>query len=82
MSTRELTITKLEQVEENGRRFYRARVSAAGQTLPVHNRFGAWFGERRRAPRSRTMVMCDVQPYVAAALQAKVRPLEKKAGKS
>lgn len=73
---RELTITKLERAPEG---FWRARVTGAdGVAVPVDRRYGAWFAEVRKAPRSRTMVRRDVLPHVAAALQAKVRPIEKR----
>ena len=78
MNSRDLTITKLERAPEG---YWRARVTGPdGVTVDVDRRDGAWFAEVRAAPRSQTMVRRDVLPHIAAALQAKVRPLERKGG--
>lgn len=73
---RELTITKLHFCEHG---YWKARVTGAdGVTVEVDRRYGVWHAEVRVSPRSRRMVRRDVLPHVAAALQAKVKPLEKK----
>jgi len=77
MSTRELTITKLRR--ESGEEFWRANVTGPdGVTVAVDRQFGSWQGEVRTAKRSREFERRDVLAYVAAALQAKVRPIERR----
>jgi hypothetical protein len=76
MSARELTITKLRR-DELG--VWRARVTGPlGIPVDVDRRYGSWMGEVRVAPRSRTFVRRFCQPHVAAALQQKVRRLERR----
>lgn len=72
---RALTITSVRRDPDGG--FWRARVTIDGHTLDVDRRYGSWQGLRRRAPRSREWVRCEVLADVAAALQARVRPLER-----
>jgi hypothetical protein len=73
---RTLTITKLRRCEAG---YWTARVTGAdGVTVDVDKQFGVWHAEVREQPHSRKKVRRDVLPHVAAALQAKVKPLEKK----
>ena len=65
-------IRDLERVNPpNGRPYWTARVVVGKSSIDVDTRWGSWIatvaGHR-----------CDIAPHVAAALQAKVRPLEKK----
>ena len=65
---RDFSITKVEIAPEG---FYRARIVIDGTAYPVDRRYGSWAllcGETRR----------EVLPYYAAALQARVRPLERR----
>jgi len=66
---REFTITKFGQHPDG---YYTARVTSGTESLAVDNRYGSWLGHRRRAPRSRTFVLCEVRRDVCAALQAKI----------
>jgi hypothetical protein len=75
MTAQNLTITKLARSPEG---FWRARVSSNGTTIDVDMRYGSWQATVRPFPRSRSLVRRDVLPFVAAALQAKVRPVEKR----
>lgn len=78
MSGRSLTITKLRRDADG---FWRARVTGAdGNTYDVDRRFGSWQADVRPYPHARSTVRRDVLAWVAAALQAKVRPLERRAG--
>ena len=72
---RPFTITKLERHPDG---YWTARVTSGDETVPVSNRYGAWHGYRRLAPRSRTWLMADVLPHVALELQRKVQRLEKR----
>lgn len=58
--------------------YWRARVSAGGVTLNVHRRYGSWLAEVRPRPGVRHVELREVLPHVAAALQARVRPLERR----
>lgn len=70
---REFTITCVRRDPDHG--FWRARVTN-GVTLDVDRRHGSWQSDVRDAPGSRSFHRRDVLPEVAAALQARVRPLE------
>jgi hypothetical protein len=71
---RDFTITCVRRDPEHG--FWRARVTN-GTTVDVDRRYGAWQGEIRAAPGSRSFVRREVMPDVAKALQDRVRPLER-----
>jgi hypothetical protein len=69
---RDFRITKLEVSPEG---FWRARITVDGVSYPVNRRFGAWevlCGEVRR----------ELLPQYAAALQTRVRPLERRRERS
>ena len=70
-------ITKLERAE----RGWTAHVSVDGDTINVDCRYGSWQAQLRVRPGAREFVRRDLHPAVAAALQAKVRPLEKREAK-
>lgn len=74
MSARELTITKLRR--DHG--YWQARVTAGGRTINVDRRYGSWQAEPDNDYADGSGRRTDVLPYVAAALQAKVRPIEKR----
>lgn len=69
------TITLVRRDPEDG--FWRARVTCDGVTLDVDRQFGSWQADVRAGPRRRSFRRIDVLPDVAAALQDRVRPLEK-----
>jgi hypothetical protein len=71
---RPFTITMVRRDPEHG--FWRARVTN-GTTVDVDRRDGSWKAEVRTAPGARTFVRREVMPRVAAALQERVRPLER-----
>lgn len=68
---REFTITKLERSPEG---HWRANVTMTGKTITVDRQFGSW----QVPPSNGSTGRRDVLPDIAAALQARVRPLEKK----
>lgn len=70
-----LTITKLER---NGDGIWTARVSLNGQTINVDRRYGSWQALVPDERRGNKPVRREIRPEVAAALQDKVRPIEKK----
>lgn len=72
---RPFTITQLRRDAVDG--FWRARVTLGGHAVDVDRAAGSWLANVRRAPGARTFDRRDVLPDVAAALQAKVRPLER-----
>ncbi len=68
-------ITKLHRDEEGD---WCARVSDGnGTTLDVDRKYGSWHALVPRVKGSTLRVRVEVMPHVAAALQDKVRPLEK-----
>lgn len=71
MST--VIVTKLSREEG----FWTANVSVNGTTVAVDRRFGSWQGTVRAAPGSREFVRRPVLPRVEAALQERVRPIER-----
>lgn len=71
---RPFTITMVRRDPEHG--FWRARVTN-GVTVDVDRRDGSWKAEVRTESGSRTFVRREVMPHVAAALQDRVRPLER-----
>jgi hypothetical protein len=75
MSTRPFTITLLRRHPEHG--YWTAHVTN-GHTIEVDKRFGSWQAVVRDRPGSRKVHREFVLPHVAAALQAKVRVLEKR----
>jgi hypothetical protein len=69
-------ITKLGRDPEEG--FWTARVTpAGGTTLEVDRRYGSWQANVRDAPGVQSFHREDVLPHVAAALQERVRPVER-----
>lgn len=68
---RPFTITLLRRDPEHG--FWRARVTN-GTTIDVDRRHGAWQGEYEI---DGVIERREVMPHVAAALQDRVRPLER-----
>lgn len=58
--------------------YWQARVSVNGDTLDVDRRCGSWQASVRDAPRASTFHRRELHPEVAAALQVRVRPLEKR----
>lgn len=71
-----ITIRKLTK-QDGG--FYTATVDAVKDdgekvSIEVHNRYGAWFSGENPS-------MKEVLPWVAARLQEKIRPIEKKEAK-
>lgn len=72
---RPFTITCVRRDPDHG--FWRARVTIDGRTLDVDRRHGSWQANRRVRTGARTFTRCDVLPAVAAALQLRVRPLER-----
>lgn len=48
-----------------------------GEQLTVDRRYGSWQGDLRLAKGSRSFARVEVLPHVAAALQQRVRRLEK-----
>lgn len=71
---RPFTITNVHRDPEHG--FWRARVTN-GVTLDVDRRYGSWQADVRVKRGARTFTRQDVMPHVAAALQQRVRPLER-----
>lgn len=71
---RAFTITCLHRDPERG--FWRARVTN-GATYDVDRSAGSWLADRRTRVGARTFTRCEVLPHVAAALQQRVRPLER-----
>jgi hypothetical protein len=69
MSSRSLTITKLERDEEG---FWTCNITADGQTVAAHRKFGSWLIDGEDG------MMKEVQHDIAGKIQEKVRPLEKK----
>lgn len=69
----EFQIRDLERVTplDNSRPYWSARVVRGTSSLDVDTRSGSWLATVKGH-------RCDIDPRVAAALQAKVRPLEKK----
>ena len=68
------TITKLTR--ERG--YWQARVSVNGDGVDVDRRYGSWRAIVRDGPRRRTFHVEEVHPDLAASLQAKVRPIDRK----
>lgn len=66
-------ITKLER--QDG--YWTARVSAGGVTVAVDRRYGSWQALVRDAPGLHSFHRAEVLPAVAAALQERVRPVER-----
>lgn len=66
-----MRITKLERVPEG---HWRARVTVDGTTVAVDNRFGSW----RITPPGEGGSYRELLPTLAARLQQKVCPLERK----
>ena len=62
----------------NDEGFWQARVTVAGDTIHVDRRYGSWHAILRDGPRRRSFHRADVHPALAAELQRRVRPLEKK----
>jgi hypothetical protein len=71
VSTRELTVTKLERHHDG---YWTARVSVNGETVAVHLRCGAWYANVPGKPGH----LKGVLPPIAAALAEKVRILERR----
>lgn len=71
---RPFTITLVHRDPEHG--FWCARVTN-GQGYDVDRSAGSWLADRRTRVGSRTFTRCEVLPHVAAALQQRVRPLER-----
>jgi hypothetical protein len=65
---RDLTITKLERDDEG---HWRCRITVDGQTYSVHRKYGSWMHETEDERR-------HLSPDIAAAIQAKVYPIEKR----
>ena len=63
-----IKITKLERDEEGK---WHCNVTVGGKTFPVHCKYGSWMYEDKRG-------MKDVLPFVAEAIQERVRPIEKR----
>lgn len=72
----EFIITKLERHPEAG--YWTARVSAGGETIEVDKRYGSWHAIVRDEPGVRRFHRQFVLSPVAAALQERVRRLERK----
>jgi len=70
----QLRVTKLQRHTDDG--YWTARVNLNGVTVEVDRQHGSWQATVRRAPGHRTFLRRDVLPYVAAALQDRVRTLE------
>jgi len=68
------TITKLNR--DAG--FWAARVSVNGDTIDVDTRYGSWQAVLRDGPHKRTFHRTEVPPALAAKLQEKVRPADKR----
>jgi hypothetical protein len=68
MSRRDLTITKLERDEKS---FWKCNITTGGKTLLAHRKSGSWMLEDKDGLR-------ELLPEIAALVQEKVRPLEKK----
>lgn len=76
MSERDITITKLQRCEQG---WWTARVTVNGHpTVSVDRRYGSWMAEVRTAPRVQQWARKDVGPEIAARLQEKVRPIERR----
>lgn len=71
----QLRVTQLQRHPEHG--YWTARVSVGGTTVDVDCRDGSWLASVRRAPGHRTFVRREVLPFVAAALQERVRRAER-----
>lgn len=71
MMRRDFTITKVERSPDG---YWRANVTMAGQTITVDRQFGSW----QVPPMNGGHARRDVLPDIAAALQARVRPLERR----
>lgn len=61
-----MRITQVRRDSDKG--FWRARVNLDGTGVEVHRRYGSWMTD--------TTPMRDLLPWVSAALQDRVRPLE------
>lgn len=71
----QLRVTQLHRHPEHG--YWQARVTIDGVTIDVDRRYGSWQATVRRAPGQRTFVRREVLPFVAAALQDRVRLRER-----
>lgn len=72
----EFQIRDLERVHpKSGRAYWTARVVVGKTWIAVNTIHGSWQADLSHIG---TPIRCDVQPHVAAALQAKVRPLERR----
>lgn len=71
---RPFTITQVRRDDEG---VLRARVSTDGVSVDVDRSCGSWLADVRVAKGHRTFERREVLPHVAAALQAKVRRLDK-----
>jgi hypothetical protein len=69
MSRRDLTITKLERDDKG---FWKCNITADGVTVQAHCKFGSWLIDGEDG------LMKEVMPDIAAKIQEKVRPIEKK----
>lgn len=58
--------------------YWQARVSINGDSVGVDRKHGSWQAIVRDGPRLRSFHRTEVHPQLAAKLQEKVRPLEKK----
>lgn len=58
--------------------FWQARVTVAGDTIQVDRRYGSWQAVLRDGPRRRSFHRADIHPALAAELQRRVRPLERR----
>lgn len=67
-------VTKLNRDEG----YWRARVTVNGDTIQVDRRHGSWLAVLRDGPRRRSFHRAEVHPALAAELQRRVRPLDKK----
>ncbi len=69
-----LRITKLERDPSGG--YWTARATLGGETVRVDRRYGSW--RVVEFVRGREVARRDAAPALAAALQNKVTPLERK----
>lgn len=69
-SSREVIITKLQRDSEEG--FWTCNITSGGKTHHALSRHGSWMIDAEDG------LMKEVMPDVAAKIQEKVRPIEKK----